>query len=30
MKAEVSGAQELIHILEVYEGASGQMINKDK
>jgi hypothetical protein len=30
MKVEVSGAQELIRILQVYEGASGQMINKDK
>jgi len=30
MKAEVGGAQELMRILERYEGASGQIINKDK
>jgi hypothetical protein len=30
MMAGVSGAQELLHILEVYQRASGQVINKDK
>ena len=30
MKAEVSGAQELLRILEVYQRASEQVINKDK
>ena len=30
MRARASDAQELRHILEVYERASGQVINKDK
>jgi hypothetical protein len=30
MRARADDAKELRHILEVYEQASGQMINKDK
>lgn len=30
MKARVNYAQELVHILDIYERASGQVINKEK